>query len=281
MRWTSSRATWRRLACPARSVSLLLHLSLARTLCPVLSLALLAFPLRASPLHLVSLTPSLLHSLDPLKLPLSLAIGPSSPSIVLRDIHCQALVGTRKRKNTSLNLLPLSDQHRKFSLWFSKKLHLFFISYLACDPRLILLSIHRYSLPSNNFNGQLRSNIGGFNSGSGMDSFAAAKYLFHDDDKAPLNEEERLSTPDIKSYIKLTEPDDKFPTLSRRDGSNIVSLLLLCLRTLPEFSNWCLSCRRTRTPLISQTPAHRARTRTTSTTVTALLTRVCPRMSRG
>jgi hypothetical protein len=35
----------------------------------------------------------------------------------------------------------------------------------------------------------------------------------------------RLSTPDIKSYIKMTEPDDKFPTLSRRDGSNLVSFM--------------------------------------------------------
>lgn len=68
--------------------------------------------------------------------------------------------------------------------------------------------------------------MGGFGSKPGVDSFAAAKYLFHDDDKAPLKDEDRLSTPDIKSYIKLTEPDDKFPTLSRRDGSNIVSCFL-------------------------------------------------------
>jgi hypothetical protein len=39
----------------------------------------------------------------------------------------------------------------------------------------------------------------------------------------PLKDEDRLSTPDIKGYIKMTEPDDKFPTLSRRGGSNIVS----------------------------------------------------------
>lgn len=41
-----------------------------------------------------------------------------------------------------------------------------------------------------------------------------------------LRDEERLSTPDIKGYIKMTEPDDKFPTL-RRDGSNFVRSWLL------------------------------------------------------
>lgn len=46
-----------------------------------------------------------------------------------------------------------------------------------------------------------------------------------DDDRLDqLDRLNRLSTPDIKSYIKMTEPDDKFPTLSRRDGSNLVSL---------------------------------------------------------
>ncbi|KAJ5115278.1 hypothetical protein NUU61_001037 [Penicillium alfredii] len=84
--------------------------------------------------------------------------------------------------------------------------------------------LHRYSLPSSNFGGQPRPNVTGFNTGSGVDSFAAAKYLFpSDEDKAPMRDEDRLSTPDIKSYIKLTEPDDKFPTLSRRGGSNLLS----------------------------------------------------------
>lgn len=80
--------------------------------------------------------------------------------------------------------------------------------------------MHRYSLPSNNFNSPYRPNVGG-----GVDSFAAAKHLFNrDDDKHSLfNAEHRLSTPDIQGYMKMTEPDDKFPTLSRRDGSNIVS----------------------------------------------------------
>ncbi|KAJ5103874.1 ARM repeat-containing protein [Penicillium argentinense] len=84
-------------------------------------------------------------------------------------------------------------------------------------------SLHRYSLPSSNFNGQYRPSTSGF-SGSGVDSFAATKHLFPNDDHKPLiRDEDRLSTPDIKGYIKMTEPDDKFPTLSRRDGSNILS----------------------------------------------------------
>ncbi|KAJ5445497.1 Armadillo-like helical [Penicillium cf. griseofulvum] len=85
---------------------------------------------------------------------------------------------------------------------------------------------HRYSLPSGNPNGQShRSSISGLN-GSRLDSFNVPKYLFPSEEDKPhshLRELERLSTPDIKSYIKLTEPDDKFPTLSRRGDSNMLS----------------------------------------------------------
>lgn len=64
----------------------------------------------------------------------------------------------------------------------------------------------------------------GFSNSSGLDSFSAAKYLFpHDDDRDTLRDEDRIPTPDIKSYLKLTEPDDKFPTLSRGDESGLVS----------------------------------------------------------
>ncbi|KAJ5787073.1 Armadillo-like helical [Penicillium paradoxum] len=84
---------------------------------------------------------------------------------------------------------------------------------------------HRYSLPSGNQNGHVhRSSISGLN-GSRLDTFNVPKYLFpSDEDKSNghLSELERLSTPDIKSYIKLTEPDDKFPTLSRR-GDSVLS----------------------------------------------------------
>ncbi|KAJ6141328.1 hypothetical protein N7470_010224 [Penicillium chermesinum] len=90
-------------------------------------------------------------------------------------------------------------------------------------------SLHRYSLPSNDFSSfgggpQYRANMGGFNPTPAIDSFAAAKHLFHGDDEKPLmNDEDRMSTPDIKGIITMTEPDDKFPILSRRSGSNILS----------------------------------------------------------
>ncbi|KAB8212453.1 hypothetical protein BDV34DRAFT_208221 [Aspergillus parasiticus] len=85
-------------------------------------------------------------------------------------------------------------------------------------------AIHRYSMPSAGFGSQLRPNISGFNNTSGLESFNTAKYLFHnEDDRATLKEEDRIPTPDIKSYLKLTDPDDKFPTLSRRDDSGLLS----------------------------------------------------------
>ncbi|KAJ5670742.1 uncharacterized protein N7477_006105 [Penicillium maclennaniae] len=78
-------------------------------------------------------------------------------------------------------------------------------------------SVHRYSLPSNNFSSTYRSNVGN-------DSFAGTKHLFNrDNEKHAFNAEHRLSTPDIQGYMKMTEPDDKFPTLYRRGGSNILS----------------------------------------------------------
>lgn len=75
---------------------------------------------------------------------------------------------------------------------------------------------------------QFRTNAptSSFNNPSGLESFSAAKYLFpHEDDRDTLRDEDRLPTPDIKSYLKLTEPDDKFPTLSRRDESGLVSAM--------------------------------------------------------
>ncbi|KAF7587669.1 hypothetical protein BBP40_006880 [Aspergillus hancockii] len=85
-------------------------------------------------------------------------------------------------------------------------------------------AIHRYSMPSSGFGSQIRPNISGFNNNSGLESFNAAKYLFHnEDDRVTVKEEDRIPTPDIKSYLKLTDPDDKFPTLSRRDDSGLLS----------------------------------------------------------
>lgn len=78
-------------------------------------------------------------------------------------------------------------------------------------------------MPSGNYNASRRPQTQGFNVGPAIDSFAAAKHLFHDDENASPKDVDRMSTPDIKGIISMTEPDDKFPTLSRRTGSNIVS----------------------------------------------------------
>ena len=81
---------------------------------------------------------------------------------------------------------------------------------------------------------QFRSNVPGFNNNnnnnnhnhsnnnnSNLESFSAAKYLFPSEEE----NEDRVPTPDVKSYLKLTEPDGKFPTLSRRNESGLVSPL--------------------------------------------------------
>ncbi|TQB70938.1 mRNA binding protein puf3 [Monascus purpureus] len=63
-----------------------------------------------------------------------------------------------------------------------------------------------------------------FNNPSNFDSFSAAKYLFHgDEEQSSSKDGDRVSTPDIKSYLKMTEPDDKFLTLSRRHDSGLLS----------------------------------------------------------
>ncbi|RAL02399.1 putative RNA-binding protein [Aspergillus ibericus CBS 121593] len=85
-------------------------------------------------------------------------------------------------------------------------------------------SIHRYSMPSTGLGSQIRPNLSGFNSSSGLETFNASRYLFHnEDDRATVKDEDRIPTPDIKSYLKLTDPDDKFPTLSRGDGTGLLS----------------------------------------------------------
>lgn len=79
-------------------------------------------------------------------------------------------------------------------------------------------------MPSTSLSSQIRPNISAFNAPSGLDSFSATKYLFHnEEDKGSLKDDDRIPTPDIKSYLKMTDPDDKFPTLSRRDDSGLVS----------------------------------------------------------
>lgn len=82
-------------------------------------------------------------------------------------------------------------------------------------------------MPSGNSNGNGRNSISGLSGvNPALDKWSGTQYLFpgaEDKSLGHLKELERLSTPDIKSYIKLTEPDDKFPTLSRRGGSNVLS----------------------------------------------------------
>ncbi|CAG7920435.1 unnamed protein product [Penicillium olsonii] len=86
---------------------------------------------------------------------------------------------------------------------------------------------HRYSMPSGHTNGHGRNSISGLSSvNPALDKWSGTQYLFPSaDDKSlgHLRDLERLSTPDIKSYIRLTEPDDKFPTLSRRGDTNVLS----------------------------------------------------------
>lgn len=102
-------------------------------------------------------------------------------------------------------------------------------------------SIHRYSMPTSSMHSQFRSSVPGFNSNnssnnpsnnsgnnnnsssSTLESFSAAKYLFPSEEE----NDDRVPTPDVKSYLKLTEPDDKFPTLFRRNESGLVSSQLL------------------------------------------------------
>lgn len=79
-------------------------------------------------------------------------------------------------------------------------------------------------MPATGVGSQIRPNISSFSNSSSLETFNAAKYLLHnDDDRSTVKDDDRIPTPDIKSYLKLTETDDKFPTLSRRDGSSLVS----------------------------------------------------------
>jgi hypothetical protein len=89
-------------------------------------------------------------------------------------------------------------------------------------------------MPSGNPNGSSRNSISLTNGANPVDKWSGTQYLFpsaEDKSLGHLSQLERLSTPDIKSYIKLTEPDDKFPskfpTLSRQ-GNSMVSFPEIC-----------------------------------------------------
>jgi hypothetical protein len=74
-------------------------------------------------------------------------------------------------------------------------------------------------MPTTSLASQIRSTVSSFNN-TALDSFGATKYLFpSEEDRVVPKDEDRLPTPDIKSYLKMTDPDDKFPTLSRRDDN--------------------------------------------------------------
>ncbi|KKZ64637.1 hypothetical protein EMCG_09445 [[Emmonsia] crescens] len=91
-----------------------------------------------------------------------------------------------------------------------------------------------YSLPTSSFGSQTNSttatangngngNGNGFNRSIGLNPFHPAKFAFGDDDdedRRGVKDDDRIPTPDVKSYLKLTDPDDKFPTLIRRDNNS-------------------------------------------------------------
>lgn len=125
-------------------------------------------------------------------------------------------------QHISVHLITL-PRHLIFQITSHTK-PLLYPHYLDACLLTAINSIHRYSMPSTAVNSHLRPAMSTFNHSSGLDSFNAAKYLFpSEEDQATVKGEDRMPTPDIRSYLQMTEPDDKFPTLSRRDGSGLVS----------------------------------------------------------
>lgn len=72
-------------------------------------------------------------------------------------------------------------------------------------------------MPTTSLASQLKSVSATYNNSTAMEPFNAARLLFGDEKSAP-KDEDRLPTPDIKSYLKMTDLDDKFPTLSHNSG---------------------------------------------------------------
>ncbi|KAL1954840.1 hypothetical protein VTO42DRAFT_528 [Malbranchea cinnamomea] len=80
----------------------------------------------------------------------------------------------------------------------------------------------RYSLPTSNLSSGLNavgSNKNGFPKSTALDPFLSHKHLLGEEEEDKPKEEERMSTPDVSSYLRLTDPDDKFPTLVRREDN--------------------------------------------------------------
>lgn len=79
-------------------------------------------------------------------------------------------------------------------------------------------------MPTTSLASQMRSNTSAFGNSVGMNSLNASKYIFGEEQDADAKEEDRFPTPDIKTYLQLTDPDDRFPTLIRQDEhSGLVS----------------------------------------------------------
>ena len=87
-----------------------------------------------------------------------------------------------------------------------------------------MLRSNRYSMPTTSLASQIRSNTSGFSNPVGLSSFNASKFHFGEEHEDEAKDEDRFPTPDIKTYLQLTDPDDKFPTLIRQDDhSGLVS----------------------------------------------------------
>ncbi|WEW56356.1 hypothetical protein PRK78_001799 [Emydomyces testavorans] len=86
--------------------------------------------------------------------------------------------------------------------------------------------LNRYSLSTSTFQSSAQSsasNTSSFGNPLGFGTYYSGNNSVNEgEDK--LKEEERMSTPDVKSYLRMTDPDDKFPTLTRRkDDPNVLS----------------------------------------------------------
>lgn len=94
-------------------------------------------------------------------------------------------------------------------------------------------------MPTTSLAAQLKSVTANYNSPA-MEPFNAARLLFGDEKGGP-RDEDRLPTPDIKSYLKMTDPDDKFPTLSHNSGmvSTFVSKRIPRVQADSEIPAFC------------------------------------------
>ncbi|ODH24185.1 hypothetical protein ACO22_05329 [Paracoccidioides brasiliensis] len=82
---------------------------------------------------------------------------------------------------------------------------------------------YRQGCSFGSFTNSTTATTNGFSRSIGLNPFHPAKFALGDDDEGDrggAKDDDRIPTPDVKSYLKLTDPDDKFPTLVRRDDSS-------------------------------------------------------------